>query len=236
MDSRSTPTRRFGSATACSSRAATTSTSTPGSTSAPIAKDGFTIPLSNTQTVVQFYKVLSTFDSATRQSLDNILNNFNAGFSPNAGQPQSDSGAGGLKQAVPALTPVFKDTAIITRALTGTQNGDVGRLLRGSASVTSALASTSAQLASLVTGLDATSSALASSDGALAQSVSGTRQDAPDRAGFARRGRPSAAAAAQPRDRARPVAEARAADPRLDHECRPTARHDRSPGRAPSSC
>ncbi len=31
---------------------------------------------------VQFYKVLSTFDSATRQSLDNILNNFNAGLQP----------------------------------------------------------------------------------------------------------------------------------------------------------
>jgi virulence factor Mce-like protein len=146
---------------------------TPGSASAPVVKDGFTIPLANTRTVVQFYKVLSTFDSATRQSLDNILNNVNAGFSPNPGQPQSDSGAGGLKQAVPALTPVFKDTAIITRALTGTQFGDVDRLLRGSASVASALASTSAQLAQLVTGFNATSSALASSDGALAQSVSG---------------------------------------------------------------
>lgn len=146
---------------------------TPGSASAPVVKDGFTIPLSNTRTVVQFYKVLSTFDSATRQSFDNILNNFNAGFSPNPGRPQSDSGAGGLKQAVPALTPVFKDTAIITRALSGTQFGDVGRLLRGSASVASALASTSAQLAQLVTGFNATSSALASSDGALAQSVSG---------------------------------------------------------------
>jgi virulence factor Mce-like protein len=146
---------------------------TPGSASAPVVKDGFTIPLSNTRTVVQFYKVLSTFDSATRQSLDNILNNVNAGFSPNSGQPQSDSGAGGLKQAVPAFTPVFKDTAIVTRALTGTRFGDVGRLLRGSASVASALASTSAQLAQLVTGFNATSSALASSDGALAQSVSG---------------------------------------------------------------
>ncbi|HWE34627.1 MAG TPA: MlaD family protein [Solirubrobacteraceae bacterium] len=145
----------------------------PGSATAPVAKDGFTIPLSNTRTVVQFYKVLSTFDSATRQSLDNILNNVNAGFSPKSGRPQSDSGAGGLKQAIPALTPVFKDTALITRALTGTRSGDVGRLLRGSASVASALASTSAQLEQLVTGFNATSSALASSDGALAQSVSG---------------------------------------------------------------
>ncbi len=145
----------------------------PGSASAPVANDGFTIPLSNTRTVVQFYKVLSTFDSATRQSLDNILNNINAGFSPKPGQPQSASGAGGLKQAIPAFTPVFKDTAIITRALRGTQVGDVGRLLRGSASVASTLASTSDQLAQLVTGFNATSSALASSDGALAQSISG---------------------------------------------------------------
>jgi virulence factor Mce-like protein len=148
----------------------------PGSPSAPIVHDGFTIPLSNTTTVVQFYKVLSTFDAAARQNLDNILNTFNEGFSPNPGQRESDSGAGGLKAAVPQFTPVFQQTAEITRALRGTHAGDVERLLRSFSDVTSTLAGSSSQLQGLVSGLNSASSALASADGALAQSVSGLDQ------------------------------------------------------------
>jgi virulence factor Mce-like protein len=145
----------------------------PGSASAPVVHDGFEIPLSNTQTVVQFYKVLSTFDRAARQSLDNILNTFNTGFGPKPGAAESDSGAGALKTAIPQFTPVLKDTAYITRALRGTQFGDVERLLAGFADVSGTLAGSSGQLEDLVTGLNSASSALASADGALAQSVSG---------------------------------------------------------------
>jgi virulence factor Mce-like protein len=145
----------------------------PGSTSAPVVHDGFQIPLSNTTTVVQFYKVLSTFDLAARQSLDNILNTFNTAFSPKTGAAESHSGAGALKSAIPQFTPVFKDTAYIMRALRGTHFGDVERVLAGSADVARTLAASSAQLEDLVTGLNSASSALASADGALAQSVSG---------------------------------------------------------------
>jgi phospholipid/cholesterol/gamma-HCH transport system substrate-binding protein len=145
----------------------------PGSPSAPIVHDGFTIPESNVSSPVQFFKLLSTFDLATRQSLDNILNNFNEGFSPNPGQPESDSGAGGLKAAVPELTPVFKDTAYISQALTGTHANDVERLLSSASQVTSTLAGSSTQLADFVSGLDSASSALASADDDVAQSVSG---------------------------------------------------------------
>ena len=145
----------------------------PGSPSAPSVHDGFTIPESNVSSPVQFFKLLSTFDSATRQSLDNIVNNFDVGFSPSPGQPESDSGAGGLKRAIPQLTPLFKDTAYISEALTGTHAGDVERLLSSASDVTTTLAGSSSQLASLVSGLDSVSSALASDDGAVAQSVSG---------------------------------------------------------------
>jgi phospholipid/cholesterol/gamma-HCH transport system substrate-binding protein len=145
----------------------------PGSPSAPIVHDGFTIPESNVSSPVQFFKLLSTFDAATRQSLDNILNSFDVGFSPSPGQPESDSGAGGLKRTIPQLTPLFKDTAYVSQALTGTHAGDVERLLSSASDVTTTLAGSSSQLASLVSGLDAASSALASDDGAVAQSVSG---------------------------------------------------------------
>ncbi len=148
----------------------------PGSPSAPVAKDGFTIPESQTSTPVQFYKVLSTFDVASRASLRNLLNTLNEGFSPQASHPLSDSGAGGLKAAIPELTPTLKDFAIVSRALRGTQNGDVEALLSGSANVFGTLAGSSAQLADLVGGLNQTSGALAASDGALAQSIAGLDQ------------------------------------------------------------
>ena len=145
----------------------------PGSPSAPTLHDGNTIPLSQTSTPVQFYNVLSTFDVATRASLKNLLNTLNQGFSAQPGHPVSDSGAGGLKVATSQLTPVLKDTALITRALGGTQPGDLENLLSSASQVTSTLAGSSSQLADLVTSLNKTSSALAASDGALAQSVVG---------------------------------------------------------------
>lgn len=148
----------------------------PGSPSAPVAKDGFTIPESQTSTPVQFFKLLSTFDVASRTSLRNLLNTINEGFSPQPGQPLSDSGSGAFKAAVPELTPVLKDFAWITRALHGTHQGDVETLLSSASNVTSTLAGSSAQLADLVSGLNQTSSALAASDGALAQSIVGLDQ------------------------------------------------------------
>jgi ABC-type transporter Mla subunit MlaD len=144
----------------------------PGSPTAPVVHSGFTIPESNVSSPVQFFKLLSTFDAPTRQSLDNILNNFDEGFSPSPGHPESDSGAGGLKSAIPELTPVLKDTAYISQALTGTHANDVERLLSSSADVSTTLAQSSSQLADFVSGLDSASSALASADGSLAQSVS----------------------------------------------------------------
>jgi ABC-type transporter Mla subunit MlaD len=150
----------------------------PGSQSAPDVKDGFTVPVSNTTYPVQFYQVLSTFDSATRTSLQNSLNTLNEGFSAPAGQQPTaaNSGVGGFKEAVPQFAPTLKDIAWTAQGLHGTQPGDVERLLASGSEVTRTLAGSSSQLAGLVTGLDRTSSALASSDGALARSVSGLDQ------------------------------------------------------------
>jgi ABC-type transporter Mla subunit MlaD len=145
----------------------------PGTAGTPVAGDGHTFQPSQTQSPVQFFNVLSTFDVAARASLAQTLNTLNEGFSAQPGHPESDSGAGGLKAAIPQLTPVFKDTAYVTRALRGTQAGDVERLLSSAADVTTTLSNSSSQLADLVTGLDRTSTALAQADGSLAQSIAG---------------------------------------------------------------
>jgi phospholipid/cholesterol/gamma-HCH transport system substrate-binding protein len=174
----------------------------PGTPSAPIAKDGYQIPLSNTAYPVQFYQLLSTFNSATRTSLENTLNSLDQGFSapsycaagastqlsvPENPCPADDhpveetptltnSGAGGLKAAAPQLTPTLKDIAWVTQGLRGTQPGDVERFLSSASDVTSTLNASSSQLANFVTSLNEASGALASADGALAQSVSGLDQ------------------------------------------------------------
>ncbi len=174
----------------------------PGSPSAPTAGDGFTIGPSNTAYPVQFYQLLSTFDLATRQSLENALNTLDQGLSsptycepgaptnlnpadnpcPAAEHPVqtqatlTNSGAGGLKAAAPQFTPTLKDIAWITQGLHGTHQGDVERLLTSASAVTGTLAGSSGQLADLVTSLNRTSGALAASDGALGQSIAGLDQ------------------------------------------------------------
>jgi phospholipid/cholesterol/gamma-HCH transport system substrate-binding protein len=145
----------------------------PGSPDAPIAPEGFEIPMSQTSSPVQFYNVLSTFNAASRSSLQRLLSTLNQGFSPRPGQPGSTSGAGGLKTAIPQLTPVLKDVAWVTRALRGTHAGDVQTLLSSASDVTSTLAANSARLTDLITSLNRTTGALASTDGALAQTISG---------------------------------------------------------------
>ncbi len=150
----------------------------PGSPSAPIAKDGFTIAPSNTAYPVQFYQVLSTFDAATRQSLAQALTTLNEGLSPPAGQQgtTANSGAGGLKATVPQLEPTLKDVAWVTQALHGTQPGDVERLLSSASDVTTTLQGSDPQLADLVTSLYRASSALAATDGSLGQTIVGLDQ------------------------------------------------------------
>ena len=147
----------------------------PGSPSAPIAYDGFTIPESQTAYPVQFFNVLSTFDLATRQSLENTLNSLNdaLSFRDSQGRLVADPGAIGLKRTIPQLTPLLKDTAWISRGLRGTQAGDIARLLSSTSAVTATVAGSRGQLQDLVTSLDSVAGAIATDDGALARSVAG---------------------------------------------------------------
>jgi phospholipid/cholesterol/gamma-HCH transport system substrate-binding protein len=148
----------------------------PGSPDAPLAHDGFTIQQRNTASPVQFYKLLSTFTASSRTSLADILNTFNVAFSPATGAPEADSGAGGLKRAIPQLAPLLKDVSWVSQALTGTHAGDVERLLSSGSQVTTTLNDNGAKLDDLITGLDNTSGALAATDASLAETVSGVDQ------------------------------------------------------------
>jgi phospholipid/cholesterol/gamma-HCH transport system substrate-binding protein len=145
----------------------------PGSPSAPVASEGFTIQEDNTATPVQFFQVLSTFDVAARSDLQNLLTTSNIAFSPSAGKPESDSGAGALKQAIPALTPVLKDTSLVSEALTGTHAGDVETLLTSASDVTTTLADHRDHLADMIAKLDTVAGTLAGEDDAIGRTISG---------------------------------------------------------------
>jgi virulence factor Mce-like protein len=145
----------------------------PGSPAAPIAQEGFTIPERNTATPVQFFQILSTFDVTARTDLRKLLDTSNVAFSPAAGQPESDSGAGAFKQAIPALTPVFKDTALVSQALTGSHAGDVERLLTSASDVTTTLADHRGRLADMIAKLDTVAGTLAGEDDAIGNTISG---------------------------------------------------------------
>ncbi len=147
----------------------------PGTPGSPDLHDGATIPLSRTTSPVQFYQVLSVLNSATRTNLANTVEALAQGLGSAPEHPGA-TGTAGLKAAAPHFAPVLSDTAVISRALRGTSPGDLTRLLSSGASVTSALAASSAQLSGLVDGLYRTSSALAATDGKLGQTVSGLDQ------------------------------------------------------------
>jgi virulence factor Mce-like protein len=145
----------------------------PGTPNAPVIRNGGTIPTSQTSSPVQFFQVLSTFDVAARADLSTLVGALSHGLGAGAGQPLSDSGAGGLRSTLPQLKPALSDVAVVSRALRGTRPGDIHRMLGSSSEVTGTLAASSRQLAGLVTGLNLTSRALVSSDGALARSIAG---------------------------------------------------------------
>jgi ABC-type transporter Mla subunit MlaD len=148
----------------------------PGSPGAPLAPQGWTVRPQYTSSPVQFYKLLSTFNSSARTSLAQTLNSLNTAFSAQPGQPESASGAGGLKQAIPLLTPVMKDVSLISQGLTGTQAGDVQRLLTSASQLTTTLNDNGATLNQLVTGLDRSTSALVATDDNLAHTILGIDQ------------------------------------------------------------
>jgi phospholipid/cholesterol/gamma-HCH transport system substrate-binding protein len=148
----------------------------PGSPSAPVAPEGFTIREDDTSSPVQFFQLLATFDSAARASLANLLKTTNVAFSPSAGKPESDSGAGALKQAIPELTPDLKDFAQISQSLTGTHAGDVATFLSSTARLTGTLADHREQLADMIAKLDTVSGTLAGEDDAVGATIEGVDQ------------------------------------------------------------
>ena len=154
----------------------------PGSPSAPILKEGGTIPLSQTRVAVQTYQVLSIFDLPTRTAFKQVLHSLSEAL--------THGGAGGLRATDAQLAPGLRDVAWISAAARGTGPNDLAGFVQSASRVTAALARSRSQLADSVSRLNTVATALASTGSALGGTITGIdatlRQAPPDLAAIDR--------------------------------------------------
>ena len=152
----------------------------PGSPSSPELGSGGTIPISHTSTAVQIDEVLTALQSPVRADLGRLLEGYGTALThePSAAEdltqlPQVQGLSGGQ-----ALNKVFqfggeagKYSAQVTQALTGTQKGDLAKLVAGTARTTAAFAANQSDLQGLIDNFNVFTGALANQSENLATTV-----------------------------------------------------------------
>ncbi|HEX3562155.1 MAG TPA: MlaD family protein [Solirubrobacterales bacterium] len=138
---------------------------TPGSPSAPELSDGATIPVGQTADPVQFDQILTTLQPPVRESLRSALHGLSTAL--------SGGGPRGINRTIPVLNPLFRDSAIVNQAFTGTEPNDLGGAIRSSARVATALAQNRTELGSVVSSFSTVAAALSSRQRQLGQTIGG---------------------------------------------------------------
>jgi len=130
----------------------------PGSPSAPLLKDGGTIPVTQTAAPVQWDQLFSALQRDTRKNLQVLLQQLASAL--------DHGGAAAYNSSIPFWKNAYKDTAIVNDALLGTSPHDLSGYVRHQAGVSAALAADDARLRQLISDFDttATSFAVARSD------------------------------------------------------------------------
>jgi phospholipid/cholesterol/gamma-HCH transport system substrate-binding protein len=136
----------------------------PGSPEGKKEGSGFTIPVNQTASAVQFGQVLSALQTDTRSNLQRFLKEYSTGL--------SNGGAAGFNQAIRYWTPAYKNGSLMNEASLGTRPHDLSDgVLKGQQKVFKALDTNEESLKSLVTNLNVTFGALAGQDRALEASI-----------------------------------------------------------------
>jgi phospholipid/cholesterol/gamma-HCH transport system substrate-binding protein len=152
----------------------------PGSPSAPVLKQGGTIPITQTSDPVQLDQVLTALQSDTRYDLQQFLAGFGQGLyqQPTAAQDANQdplvrgkSGAAALNQSYTFSGAAFRDSSLINDALQGTATHDLSRLVAGFGRVTAALSRDEGALQGFVSNFDTTLAAFASQSSNLSQTI-----------------------------------------------------------------
>src|SRR5205807_1106134 len=127
----------------------------PGSQSAPVARPGNTIPVSNTLPDVNVDEILASLDADTRAYLNLLVNG--------AGQGLKGNGGNQLAQVLERFEPTHRDLARLTKAV-AVRGADLRQLVNSLQRLNTALARRQVQVVSLVDSSSKVFRAFASED------------------------------------------------------------------------
>jgi phospholipid/cholesterol/gamma-HCH transport system substrate-binding protein len=135
----------------------------PGKAPAPVAKPGFTIPVSNTLPDINADEILSSLDSDTRSYLDLLVNG--------AGQGLKGKGGSELAGVLRKFEPTNRDLARVNSAV-AVRGRDLQQLVNSLKRLNVALETEQNQIVQLVDSSSTVFRAFASQDTAISRSIS----------------------------------------------------------------
>ena len=135
----------------------------PGSPSAPVLRDGATLPATQTAAPVTFGQVLDTLQRDTRDDLRLLLQELGSAY--------SQGGAQGYNRSVKYWKRAFKGSAQVNDALLGEEPHDLSEYVKGAGAVAQALDRDPEALKGLVTDFAITADALASQEKNLQRGI-----------------------------------------------------------------
>ena len=134
----------------------------PGVGNAPVAKPGYTIPVSNTMPVVNLDEILSSLDSDSREYLDLLVNG--------AGQGLQNNGGDELAQVMERFEPTHRDLARLNGAV-AQRGADLRQLVNSLKRLNVALAAKQPQIVQLIDSSEQVFGAFASEDQNVSRAV-----------------------------------------------------------------
>jgi virulence factor Mce-like protein len=126
---------------------------TAGSPSAPEIADGGTIPVNQTATPVQLDQVLTALQSDTRADLKTLLREYASAL--------DKGGAQAFNRSIPYWKPAYKNSAIVSAAMLGTEQHDLSGYVKNAGATAAALDRNGETLKALVTDFRITAGAFA---------------------------------------------------------------------------
>ncbi|MGA8333651.1 MAG: MlaD family protein [Solirubrobacteraceae bacterium] len=134
----------------------------PGIGNAPVAKPGYTIPVSNTMPVVDLDEILSSLDSDSREYLDLLVNG--------AGQGLQNHGGDELARVMERFEPTHRDLARLNGAV-AQRGADLRQLVNSLKRLNVALAAKQSQIVQLIDSSEQVFGAFASEDQNVSRAV-----------------------------------------------------------------
>ena len=152
----------------------------PGSPSAPELDDGGTIPITQTSTAVQLDQILTALQAPDRANLSKLLQGYGTALNGDLGgaedgrddpEIQGETGAQSINDSFRYGADAGRGSAIVNRALLGTEPRDLSALIAANGRVFDALASREAQLKDFITNFNITTGAFAAESENLAETI-----------------------------------------------------------------